>query len=142
MRFWDASAIVPLCLEEAVSGIAQHLREEDRQFTVWWGTTVECWSSLARLKREGRISGEGEDEAHRALAGLAQMWVEIAPTEEVRSWAGRVLRVYALRASDGLQLAAALVATGARQGPNDGFVCFDDRLREAAHLEGFHVLPR
>jgi hypothetical protein len=47
---------------------------------------------------------------------------------------------HALRAADALQLAAALDwCDGNTRG--ESFVCLDDRLRGAAVLEGFRVLP-
>jgi predicted nucleic acid-binding protein len=57
------------------------------------------------------------------------------PSQEVRDQARRVLRVHPLRAADALQLAAALVWKGRH------FVCFDQRLREAAQREGFRLFP-
>jgi hypothetical protein len=52
----------------------------------------------------------------------------------------RLLGVHPLRAADALQLAAALILV--RDDPaGRAFVCLDERLREAALLEGFRVLP-
>jgi hypothetical protein len=52
----------------------------------------------------------------------------------------RLLRVHPLRAADALQLAAVMIATeeNVRRVP---FMCFDDRLADAARLEGFEVNP-
>ena len=59
----------------------------------------------------------------------------------VRAQAARVLRLHPLRAADALQLAAELIWC---QGDpvRNGFVCLDQRLREAARREGFTVLPK
>ena len=48
----------------------------------------------------------------------------------------RLLRAHALRAADGLQLAAALVASEHQPGAWQ-FICLDNRLATAAEREGF-----
>ena len=52
MRFWDSSAIIPLCVDEAPSVRVKRLAEEDSALIVWWGTPIECYSALARRRRE------------------------------------------------------------------------------------------
>lgn len=139
MRFWDASAVVPLCGEQPASGVVLALLREDSRVAVWWGTLVECWSAFARLRREGVVDLSGEEAARAVLDILRRSWVEILPGEEVRTRAGRLVRIHSLRASDALQLAAALVWAGSP--PTGEFVCLDQRLREAALLEGLSPLP-
>lgn len=139
MRFWDASAVVPLCVDEGTSILVRRLTEEDPGMTVWWATLVECWSAFVRSHRKGLLDQEEEERARLALARLQRLWIEIAPGEEVRSQAGRLLRIHPLRSSDALQLAAALLWAGTP--PAGEIVVFDDRLREAARLEGLTPLP-
>lgn len=106
---------------------------------VWWGTRVECASSLARLRREGRLEPDEEAEAEATVLDLAARWLELTPGEALRERAIRLLRVHALRAPDALQLAAALGwAEGGAHGRQ--FVTFDRRLATAAQVEGFAVL--
>lgn len=140
MRFWDASAVIPLCLKEPLSSLMRKVAGEDESLVAWWGTTVECWSAFARLRREGGIDSDGEERARRLLAMLADAWTEIQPGREVREAASRVLLLHPLRAADSLQLAAALVWSRGRGAGHD-FVCLDRRLREAAGREGFRLLP-
>jgi predicted nucleic acid-binding protein len=64
----------------------------------------------------------------------------VAASEEVRLRAGRLLAVHALRAADALQLAAALVSCE-EEPIDERLVSLDQRLREAALLEGFVVIP-
>lgn len=135
MRFWDSSAIIPLLTAEPRSSQVQRLMQSDDQVAVWWSTLVECWSALARLQREGVISTDAEDNGGKVLSALGAAWFEIAPAEEVRLQARRVVRLHKLRAADALQLAAALIWRG--QFDAEEFVSFDHRLREAARLEGF-----
>ena len=51
MKFWDASAIVPLLVAEESTRRLQTLAAEDSAMLVWWGSTVECISALARTLR-------------------------------------------------------------------------------------------
>jgi hypothetical protein len=138
MRFWDASAVVPLLVEQPLSGRARELLAEDPEMVVWWATPVECASALARLRREGTLSEAAERDALANLELLRTGWHEILPGDPVRAQALRALRLHPLRTADALQLAAALEWAGS---PASGeLVCFDPRLREAAAREGFRVL--
>lgn len=126
-------------MDQDSSTLVRSLFEEDPAVTVWWGTPIECWSAFVRARREGLLDQEQEEEARFALTRLQRLWVEIAPGEEVRSQAGRLLRVHPLRSQDALQLAAAVVWAGT---PASGeIVVFDRRLRDAARLEGLTPLP-
>jgi predicted nucleic acid-binding protein len=115
------------------------LLDGDPGMAVWWGSRVECWSEFARLRRDGLFSVEGEDEARQLLSALHESWLEILPSEEVRTQAGRLLRVHAIRAAHALQLAAALAWRG--DSPSGEIVAYDHRLREAARLENLILRP-
>jgi predicted nucleic acid-binding protein len=107
---------------------------------VWWGTRVECWSAISRRIREGQLVGAERLTTIDLFDALFSWVTEVQPVEQLRRRAERLLNVHALRAADALQLAAALVwADGLAD--ELAFVCLDDRLREAANLEGFVVLP-
>jgi len=140
MRFWDASALVPLCVkQEPNSGITRRLLTADPSMAVWWGSPVECWAAFARLRREDLLGAADEESALSRLRLLQQTWAEIQPTEVVRIHAARLLRLHPLRALDVLQLASALVWAGSP--PTGSMVVFDRRLQEAARLEGLQTLP-
>ena len=140
MMFWDASAIVPLCLEEPASSALRTLTREDEAIAAWWGTPVECQSAFARLRRETILSRGGEGQARDILARIATTWTEVQPSRPVREGAARALLLHPLRAADSLQLAAVLVWAGG-QPAGHSFVCLDQRLRDAAYSEGFRILP-
>jgi len=141
VRFWDASAVVPLLVGEDRSDQADLLHAEDRAVVVWWGTRVEVTSALARQQRDGAFSAGGLAAATSRLRRLAASWIEVPATEPVREQALRLLRIHPLRAGDALQLAAALVTAEFRAESLE-FVTFDARQAEAARLEGFAVLGR
>src|SRR5262249_23671211 len=133
-------ALVPLCLDEPWTPFLTQVLAEDALMVVWWGSTVECWSAFARLRREGVFQRRDEAQARLLLAHLATAWTEVLPSQAVRAHAAHALHEHPLRAADALQLAAALVWA---QGQPIGhpFVCLDHRLRAAAQREGFFLLP-
>lgn len=137
MKYWDSSALVPLCLEQPRSEQAKRLLREDPEMIVWWGSKVECASAFARLLRDDLLSPADERAARALLEELNNGWFEIQPSANVRDQAMRVLRLHPLRAADSLQLAAALEWTG--PSAKGDFVTFDDRLRTAAEREGFRT---
>ena len=136
MKFWDASAIVPLLITEASTRHLQALAVKDPAMLVWWGTEVECGSAIARLERDGGLEEPAVAQAFKRLKQLAAGWHAIDPSDAVREAAVRFLRVHPLRAADALQLAAAFV-TAERRPASLEMITLDDRLRAAAQKEGF-----
>lgn len=136
MRFWDSSALVPLLVPEPSTRALQALYARDLEVAIWWGTPVECASAIARLEREGALTWADAAESLSRLDTFSTIWMQIEPTEEIREFARRFLRVHSLRAGDALQLAAALIAAERRPSTLT-LVTLDDRLRDAAGREGF-----
>ena len=139
MRFWDASAIVPLLIEERSSPSLRAILADDPLMLVWWATQIECISAVARLEHEGLLNSQSLLTAHKRLRQLVANWQEIDPIDEVRETAARLLRVHPLRAADALQLAAAFVAADGRP-PSLDMITLDDRLAAAAQKEGFTII--
>jgi predicted nucleic acid-binding protein len=140
VRFWDASAVICLCVEQSGAEALDALRASDPEVCVWWGTRTECLSGLCRLQREGILDAASQGGARQDLRRMAGAWSEVAPEEPVRLAAERMLERHALRTGDSFQLAAALQWCG--NAPSGaGFVTLDRRLAEAARKEGFSVLP-
>jgi predicted nucleic acid-binding protein len=136
MKFWDASAIVPLLVSEAATRTLQGIAAADAAMLVWWATQVECASAIARLERDGALEPSAAIEAFHRLGHLADGWHEVDPGDGVREAAIRFLRVHPLRAADALQLAAAFVAAERRPSSLE-LVTLDDRMATAARKEGF-----
>ena len=140
MRFWDASALVALCARDSHYEAANPLVRVDPEIVVWWSTLVECVAAFKKRLRTGEMSLGKELTAGERLAVLADGWMEIQPSEALRTRARRLLHRHVLRSADALQLAAALEWTG--EGPfGVEFVTFDRGLARAASDEGFTVLP-
>lgn len=106
--------------------------------TVWWASKVEAISAISRLYRMGSLTSEQREEAIEILGDMAEMWNEVIPNDELREAACRVLNLYALKAADSFQLAAALAWCRNRPA-NRVFICADRRLNDAAELAGFTV---
>lgn len=138
MRYWDASALVPLCVEEEGTAVSRRLARAP--IVTWALSIVEITAAIECRRREGALTGPEHTAAKTAVAELAASWTEIASMAAVRERSVRLLATHALRAADALQLAAALVAVSDRPTGHE-FVCADRRLREAAAREGFVVVP-
>lgn len=140
MKFWDSSAVIPLCLKESTSDTMHRMIDGDDDIVVWWATQVECVSALARRRREGVLPSDSEHQAKEILWALSSHWSEVQPSDQVRQRAERLLMVHPLRTGDALQLSAALL--WAEEMPRGlEMVCLDQNLKEAAQKEGFTVLP-
>jgi hypothetical protein len=138
MKFWDSSALVPLLVTEETTNLRQGQYNIDPWAVVWFGTLAEIESSLVRRQRDGQLTKSDEAAARKRLSEITVQWTEVSPTNEVRARAIRLLRVHALRAADAFQLAAALIFC--REQPQHlPFLTADQRLRNAASLEGFPV---
>lgn len=140
MRFWDSSALTTLFLSEPASYRVEDLLSGDAGIAIWWATPVECLGAVARAKRGGRFADSSIRRAKALLDFVLAHALEVEPSAEIRDHARRLVVTHALRAADALQLAAALFWCGGDTRV-ESFVCLDDRLRGAAALEGFRVLP-
>ena len=84
MKFWDASALIPLLAAESASAGAQALFRGDQTVLVAWTTPGECASAIARAEHDQILSAGQADEAFARLDALAHVWQEVEPTEDQR----------------------------------------------------------
>ena len=136
--FWDASALIPLCVLEPTTSVTELLATQHER-VVWWGTLVEIRSAIARRYRSGLLDDVNRRAALGRLIALCRSETEVAPSPELRELATNLPDQYALRAADSLQLAAAL-AWCQRKPAGRVFICGDLRLAEAAAQAGFTVI--
>lgn len=133
--FWDASALVLLCVgqKNTTRAIALYKTYE---VVVGWATQVEIASALARLVRTGELASSDSTKARNLAKRLANSWFIVQPSDTLRTKAIELVERYDLRAADSLQLAAAFAwCEDAPKGRV--FVTVDQRLRDAARLSGF-----
>lgn len=132
--------MLPLVFDKESSATVADLLREDADVTTWWGTRAECAVAISRLRREGGLDEGREGSTRDVLDVLADTWIEIRPTDDLRLLSTLLSKYHPLRTADCFQFAAAL-----RWCEGDtrdaGFVCLDNRLRLAARGEGFAVLP-
>ncbi|MGA8762242.1 MAG: hypothetical protein WB562_05055 [Candidatus Sulfotelmatobacter sp.] len=138
LAFWDASALVPLCVRQSNTPQAIELYA-NYGIVVWWATAVEIASALARLVRMKQLSAGDWTKSRRLAANLAEAWFVIQPSDALKAKATELVHRYDLRAADALQLAAALVwSHDTPQGRT--FLTGDQKLQEAVALSGFDGL--
>ena len=100
------------------------------------GGSAQCGR---RTSSSGAVNDLEKQAALSILALLRRGWREILPDDPLRELASKLLDVYTLRASDSLQLAAAL--TWCQQQPvQRRFISGDQRLFNAAEAAGFVVI--
>ena len=135
--FWDASALAHVCVPGQITRAARDLVRTD-SIVVWWSTPLEVRSVLNRVRREGAISSASARASWERASGLLSGSLMIPPADAVKESALAQLDRFPLKASDALQLAAALV--WCKQSPRGRcFVCNDRQLLTAASACGFEV---
>lgn len=136
--FWDASALVPLCIHEKTSRQAQ-LQLRHSLPVVWWASSVEVHRAVARLHRQGKLRDFEKNGALARLDVLSRAWREILPSDSLRDLARQLLDTCELRVADCLQLAAALIWCQHRPARRT-FLSADQRLSKCATAAGFSVI--
>src|SRR5579864_3100734 len=106
--FWDASALVPLCVRQTLTPQTISLYQR-YDIVIWWATPVEIASALARLLRMKQLDSQDWVKASRLAENLSGLWSVIQPSERLRATSMQLVDRYDLRAADSFQLAAALV---------------------------------
>ena len=56
MKFWNTSAIVPLCIQETGTATVRDILNEDPSLVLRWGTRTECTFAFMRRVREGHLT--------------------------------------------------------------------------------------
>ena len=141
MRYWDASALVPLIIEEPSTELVRGWLEADSGVVTWVWTRVEITGAVERRARAGALSRAQRRQVLDRLNEFASTWDEVIEVLAVRSRASLLLARHPLRAADAGQLGAALLLQDQLGGGSLPFACLDDRLSGAAELEGLTPLP-
>ena len=140
MIFFDSSALLPVFIQEEHSSKMRAIIRDDPSLVVWWGSTIECFSAFARLRRKRIIDSDQEQEIRSQLLDVRRHWTEIQPGNDLKTLAHQLLLAHPLSAADSLQLAAALLWADKLPFGHQ-FVCLDTKLLEAARKEGFIGAP-
>jgi predicted nucleic acid-binding protein len=139
VRFWDASAVLPLIVNEPGSELVVPWLKEDAEIVLWGWSRVEIASAIERRAREGNLSGAVRAALLSRAERLANDAHEVLDVSAVRARAIAILARHALRAADAAQLGAALLVAEPEPASLT-MVVLDRRLAAAAAREGLQVL--
>jgi predicted nucleic acid-binding protein len=139
VKYWDSSALMPLCVDEVSSPRLIELYRADPAVITWWGSEIECVSAFARMEREGSMTSIMVAGAMDRLKALKNAWHEVQPSQALRDTTVRLLRVHPLRVADAVQLSSAVIASDHEPSAIE-LVTLDGRLASAAQREGFAVI--
>jgi hypothetical protein len=139
VRFWDASALVPLVVKEEGTELCRGWLREDGEVLLWGLTRVELASAIERRAREGALDRTERRAALRRIERIAEDAHEVSDLTAVRSRALALLARHSLRAADATQLGAALLVADPDPSSLEMAV-LDQRLASAAEREGLRVL--
>jgi uncharacterized protein len=139
VKFWDASAVVPLIIREAGSDLVRPWLRDDPDMVVWILSRLELVSAIERRARERKLTARQRTLALERIQRLSKDAHEVSDVAAVRSRAVPLLARHPLRAADAAQLGAALLVADPEPSSLT-LVVLDRRLAEAAQREGFRVL--
>ena len=140
MRFYDASAVVKRYYAEADAGLVEALFGDDGPAAICRLTEVEVTAAFARRHRDGAVTAAERDALIAAFADDLPGFAVVEITPDVARIARRLVVQHALKSSDAIQLAAALLV-GTQTGRAVRFATFDRRLARVASVEGGWVEP-
>jgi predicted nucleic acid-binding protein len=141
--FFDASALVKLYVQEPGTEIVRSVEEPPMISEL---TRVELPSALWRKHRIGQLSAHAasrltaEFEADYYSEGGGTRLAVMRISDRTMATAANLLARADLRAADAIQLASAVVAREVGREVT-AFAAFDSRLRDAAAIEGFTLIP-
>lgn len=135
MRFWDTSAIVPLCSDEEKTDAMNAVFSQDPAMIVSFITPVEVTSAITRKSLRDELL---RIRARQRFEMLRVNWSTVSDFATVLHIAMEMAQRHALRGADAIQLASAIRARD--RAPEITIVCNDTDLSAAARAEGFTVL--
>jgi uncharacterized protein len=141
--FFDSSALVKLYVPEPGTDVVPNVDDPPMISEL---TRVELPSALWRKHRLGQLSAQDASdlstdfEADYYGEGGQPRFAVMRISDRTVSTAARLVARADLRAGDAIQLASALVAREVGREVT-AFATFDERLRNAAAVEGFTLVP-
>jgi uncharacterized protein len=137
--YFDASALVKLCVAEPGSDLASALWNRADVVATSRLSDTEVRAALAAGERGGVLDA---DERAQALAVWEQLWpalhlVEVSPEVLDRASTLAGANGHALRGADAVHLASALVL----RHDDSIFAVWDERVAGAARAQSLRVLP-
>ena len=142
--YFDTSAIVKRYVPETGAAWVRGIVDDDaNQMSIVDLTRAEVAGALARRTREGVIALDERDDLLREFhRHCTERYRPVPAGHEVIDRAVQLTQRHPLRAYDAVQLGTSLIVNQALLDsglPELTFVCADDRLLEAAEVEGLAV---
>ncbi|WP_295449148.1 type II toxin-antitoxin system VapC family toxin [uncultured Thiodictyon sp.] len=141
MLFCDTSALVKLYLREDGSDLMMALAAAASAIAVCRIAWAETMAAVARRVCESPADAEGIEAVRKRLCRDWPDYAIVEVTQPVVELASDYADLFALRAYDSVQLAAARLLHEAA-GEEVQFACFNTRLEKAAKVLGMVTLAR
>lgn len=139
--YLDTSALVKLYVEEEHSAFVRRTASAASARVCHDIAFVECCAAFGRRRRDGSLAAGDHARCRRQLDRDWEGFHVVSVAPALIRRAAKLAEDQALRAYDGIHLAAAEVALGVAKGRVDfGFAVFDARLAAAARANGLPVL--
>ncbi len=134
IAYVDTSALVKLYVSEVGSPEVREQLDRADSLATSLATYVEVRAGIARRAREGDISLEARNELLSTLEADWAHYAVVGVSDPLCRLAAELCDRHPLRGVDALHLASALTVK-VQSGQPVLFLCFDERLRSAAHEE-------
>lgn len=130
--YLDTSSLIKLYVAETGSDAVQQAVGEATAVSTSFVAYAETRAALARLRREGQLTGPELSSAKRQFEEEWPSYLAVEVTDALCRVAGQLAETYSLRGFDSIHLAS--FAEVARRAGRDEtrFSSFDDRLNHAA----------
>ena len=133
--FCDTSALVKLYVREEATDTMVEQAAASEVVAVCRISWVETMSALARRSREQPADALAIAQARKRVVADWPHYLTVEVTQQLVELAGEYADVFALRAYDSVQLAAAQTVNQELPG-EVSFACYDERLLKAARVLG------
>ncbi len=128
----DTSSLVKLYVTEAGSDVVHKLVSDAAVVATSVVAYAETRAALARLRREGALTGSRLTTARRTFEEQWPMYLTLDATDSLCRAAGELAEKYSLRGFDSIHLASFAEVARRAGTHNTRFSSVDDRLNQAA----------
>ena len=139
--YLDTSALVKLYIDEDGSDIVNDRTDRATIVSTSRIAYAEALSAFVQCKNEKVLSKKNYDKCITCFKFDWEMYFVIEASEKVIKIAGDLIEKHSIRGFDSIHLASAMVLRKEINQSID-FMCWDNRLLEAAKKEGFKTCPQ
>ena len=139
--YLDTSALVKLYIDEDGSDIVNDHTDRATIVSTSRIAYAEVLSAFIRCKDEKVLSKNNYDKCITCFKFDWEMYFVIEVSEKIVEIAGNLIESHSIRGFDSIHLASAMVLRKEINQSID-FMCWDNRLLEAAKKEGFKACPQ